>query len=86
MLLLPACLPDAFNCVQRGHQNFLENVPCIIAMILLNWFTFPLISGICGILWMLCKVSVVSLSVSVSTPCLSVSIWVSRWHTQALAG
>jgi hypothetical protein len=46
----------AFNCVQRGHQNFLEQVGVVGLALLLNWFTFPLIAGVCGIVWTFCKI------------------------------
>ena len=34
-------------CVQVG---------CIVPLIIVNWFTFPLLAGICGILWSLLKI------------------------------
>ena len=63
-LVIPPHLQDlvsdetayAFNCIQRGHQNFLEQVPCFVPLIIINWFTFPLIAGICGIAWVILKV------------------------------
>ncbi len=45
----------AFNCIQRGHQNTVENMPSFVALLLLNWFTFPLVSGICGFVWIIGK-------------------------------
>ena len=89
-----------FNCIQRGHQNFLEQVQtgglerplpfilhgrragcaptlpsiacsvtlrpgarsvndqvtCFIPLVVLNWFTFPLLAGVCGVLWTLLKI------------------------------
>jgi glutathione S-transferase len=41
----------AFNCVQRGHQNYLESVATFVPLLIINWFTFPLITGIAGIVW-----------------------------------
>jgi glutathione S-transferase len=46
----------AFNCVQRGHQNFLENLPVFLALLFVNWFSFPLIAGWCGIVWSFFKI------------------------------
>jgi len=37
----------AFNCVQRGHQNFLENAPMIVLLLLVSW-PFPIVSGVAG--------------------------------------
>jgi hypothetical protein len=28
----------------------------VIPLVVLNWFTFPLLAGICGILWVLLKI------------------------------
>jgi len=41
----------SFNCIQRGHQNTLENVPFIVALLLVTWPAFPLPSAICGAIW-----------------------------------
>ena len=41
----------AFNCVQRGHQNTLENMPVVVALLLVTWPAFPLPSAICGFIW-----------------------------------
>ena len=40
-----------FNLLQRGHMNTVENAPFIVAMLLQNWFTFPLPAACCGLLW-----------------------------------
>jgi hypothetical protein len=31
-------------------------VGCVVPLIIVNWFTFPLLAGICGILWSLLKI------------------------------
>jgi glutathione S-transferase len=41
----------AFNCVQRGHQNTVENLPAVLAMLLVCWLTFPAYAGGCGAIW-----------------------------------
>jgi glutathione S-transferase len=41
----------AFNCVQRGHQNTLEKIPVVVAMLLITWHSFPLPAAICGFVW-----------------------------------
>jgi glutathione S-transferase len=41
----------AFNCVQRGHQNTVEKLPVVLAMLLVNWFSFPLPAAIAGFVW-----------------------------------
>lgn len=41
----------AFNSVQRGHQNTVENAPFFLAILLVAW-PFPLVSGIAGLLYL----------------------------------
>ena len=41
----------AFNSVQRGHQNTIENAPFFLALLLIAW-PFPLFSGIAGLLYL----------------------------------
>jgi len=41
----------AFNLVQRGHQNTIENAPYFLAILLAAW-SFPLIAGIAGLLYL----------------------------------
>ena len=40
----------AFNSVQRGHQNMVENAPYFLAVLIAAW-SFPLVSGIAGLLY-----------------------------------
>jgi glutathione S-transferase len=46
----------AFNCIQRGHQNTLENISFVIALMLVTWPAFPLPSAICGAIWVVGRV------------------------------
>ncbi|CAF1344222.1 unnamed protein product [Adineta steineri] len=43
----------AFNCVQRGHQNTLENYPQFLLMLGLGSIQYPLISSIGGAIWLI---------------------------------
>jgi glutathione S-transferase len=45
-----------FNCVQRGHQNTVENLPAVIAMLLVCWLTFPAYAAGCGAIWVVGRV------------------------------
>ena len=40
-----------FNCVQRGHQQALETYPQFLALSLCGGQSFPLMTTLCGILW-----------------------------------
>jgi len=42
-----------FNCVQRAHQNYLEQLPGMLAMIVLGTFSFPLFTTVFGLIWLL---------------------------------
>ena len=42
----------AFNSVQRGHQNMIENAPFFLALLLVAW-PFPLFAGIAGLLYVI---------------------------------
>jgi glutathione S-transferase len=44
-----------FNCVQRAHQNYLEQLPGILAMIVLGTFSFPLFTVIFGSIWLIAR-------------------------------
>jgi len=43
----------AFNCVQRGHQNTLENYPQFLLLLGLGSIQYPLVSSIGGAIWLL---------------------------------
>lgn len=45
-----------FNCIQRGHQNTLENYPQFLVMLGLGSIKYPLISSIGGGIWLLGRV------------------------------
>jgi hypothetical protein len=42
----------AFNSVQRGHQNMIENAPFFLSLLLVAW-SFPLFAGIAGLLYVI---------------------------------
>lgn len=46
----------AFNCVQRGHQNTLENYPQFLLMLGLGSIQYPLISSVGGAIWLLGRI------------------------------
>ncbi|KAK9814372.1 hypothetical protein WJX72_004739 [[Myrmecia] bisecta] len=48
---------DAFNCVQRGHQNTLENLPTFIALLLVAGLKFPVTASIAGVIYTLGKIA-----------------------------
>ncbi|GAB4821870.1 hypothetical protein N2152v2_008916 [Parachlorella kessleri] len=42
---------DAFNCVQRGHQNTLENFPAFLGLLLATGLRFPIYATLAGLVW-----------------------------------
>jgi glutathione S-transferase len=42
---------DAFNCVQRGHQNSLENLPVFLSLLLVAGFRFPITAAVAGVVY-----------------------------------
>ena len=48
---------DAYNAVQRAHQNTLENQPLFLLLLLFGSLGFPLISAGIGFLWLLGRVA-----------------------------
>lgn len=47
---------DAFNCYQRGHQNALETVAIFIVSLGIASLNYPLIAGLCGIIFSISKI------------------------------
>ncbi|KAI5799134.1 hypothetical protein DFH27DRAFT_501113 [Peziza echinospora] len=41
----------AFNCAQRGHANYLENLPIFVPALLLSGLKYPLTSTALGVTW-----------------------------------
>ncbi|CAM0875209.1 unnamed protein product [Alopecurus aequalis] len=44
-----------FNCVQRGHQNSLENMPMFFVTVLLGGLQHPVIAAALGVLYILAR-------------------------------
>jgi uncharacterized membrane protein YecN with MAPEG domain len=42
-----------FNSIQRGHQNTVENAPFFLALLVVAASTYPMIAGVCGLLYII---------------------------------
>ena len=42
---------EAFNSVQRGHQNMLESWGPVCCLLLANGLVFPRLAAVCGVLY-----------------------------------
>jgi len=40
-----------FNCAQRAHGNYVENLPIVIPALLISGLKFPLIAAVLGLVW-----------------------------------
>ncbi|KAJ3270711.1 Microsomal glutathione S-transferase 3 [Terramyces sp. JEL0728] len=49
-------LKHVFNCVQRGHQNTLENIPGFLILLLVSAIEYPLISAVSGAVYLASRV------------------------------
>ncbi|KAJ3270714.1 Microsomal glutathione S-transferase 3 [Terramyces sp. JEL0728] len=45
-----------FNCVQRGHQNTLENIPGFLILLGLSAIEFPLVSAVSGAVYLVSRI------------------------------
>ncbi|XP_076444441.1 glutathione S-transferase 3, mitochondrial-like [Babylonia areolata] len=45
-----------FNCVQRAHQNTLENIPLFLVLLLLGGIKFPRLSALFGVIYLASRV------------------------------
>ncbi|KAL3697344.1 hypothetical protein R1sor_011420 [Riccia sorocarpa] len=41
-----------FNCVQRGHQNFLETLPLFLAVLILGGLKHPKLAAVLGVVYL----------------------------------
>ena len=48
---------DAFNCVQRGHQNTLEAAPCHLALLIVAGLVHPVPAAAAGAVWLAGRVA-----------------------------
>ncbi|KAK9909243.1 hypothetical protein WJX75_009377 [Coccomyxa subellipsoidea] len=47
---------ELFNCVQRGHQNSLENYPQFLACLILAGLSYPITSAITGVVYLIGRI------------------------------
>ncbi|XP_025099682.1 microsomal glutathione S-transferase 3-like [Pomacea canaliculata] len=45
-----------FNCIQRVHQNTIENIPAFLAFLILGGLQFPRLSAVFGVIFLLGRV------------------------------
>ena len=67
---------------RNPKPNPKPQVTCVIPLVVLNWFTFPLLAGICGILWVLLKIGYF---VGYGYFGLSLSLTLTHTHTHSLS-
>jgi len=46
---------EHFNCYQRAHQNYLENLPLFLALLFLSSLYMPKYAAMCGALWLVAR-------------------------------
>ena len=47
---------EAFNCIQRAHQNTLESYSVVMLQMMAAGLRYPLTSAFCGFMWVLGRV------------------------------
>lgn len=47
---------DAFNCVQRGHQNSLENLPSFLSLLCISGTRYPVSASIAGAVYLVGRI------------------------------
>jgi len=48
---------DKFNCIQRVHQNTLENYPSFLLLLLFGGFQYPKISAGAGVVYLVSRIA-----------------------------
>jgi len=48
---------DRFNCVQRAHQNWLENFPQFLVLLFVGGLYLPKITAVAGIIYLLGRIA-----------------------------
>jgi glutathione S-transferase len=47
---------EAFNCVQRGHQNMLESYAIVMLQMCVTGLVYPITASACGLIWSIGRV------------------------------
>jgi uncharacterized MAPEG superfamily protein len=64
-----------FNCVQRAHQNSLENYPQFLAMLTLAGVKYPITAAAAGAIYLAGRIFYFQVSTAAEQSCLAV-----LWH------
>lgn len=73
-----------FNCVQRGHQNFLEFMPTFLVLLLLGGLQYPVVAAVLGAVYNVGRVQYFT-GYSTGQPAARYATG-GRFHGLALAG
>eukprot|EP00002_Diphylleia_rotans_P014886 TRINITY_DN288_c0_g2_i1.p1 TRINITY_DN288_c0_g2~~TRINITY_DN288_c0_g2_i1.p1 ORF type:complete len:141 (-),score=28.46 TRINITY_DN288_c0_g2_i1:105-527(-) len=46
-----------FNCVQRGHQNTLENYTQFLVLLLIGGIRYPVVNSVAGLIWIVGRIA-----------------------------
>ncbi|KAI7779919.1 hypothetical protein LA080_000242 [Diaporthe eres] len=45
-----------FNCAQQAHENYMENLPCLLLPLMISGLRWPIVAAAMGLLWNLGRV------------------------------